>query len=199
MAVRLIIITGTCAVGKMSFARRLSDRLGTGVPTFHIDDYIEEPAPEGYPDAWATRRPGYLPVVGAKISEALQRSPRVVFEGVLTGAEEVPALTRAAGLTDPEEWLVVEIQRPLSKCWERKSRDRDFRKRYPYIRSQAEFAETFYRGYLPVGVRTDLTLRGPEADTEVGVELVLRRVGALPSIGSSDDRAAARVPAADRG
>ena len=175
MSVRLIVITGTSAVGKSTFATKLAARLGGPTPVFHIDDYIPRPPPPGYASDWAHRRVGYLPEIGGKVRDALRDARVAIFEGVLTSDLEVPTLARFSGLSG-EEVLVVVINRPLSDCWDRKGREDSFRKQYPFIQTAADFARFFYNGYQPVGVSADLTLTGAEVDGDLGAERVARRL-----------------------
>ena len=175
--VRLVVLTGTCAVGKSTFAARLQGRIGGQV--FHMDDYISAPPPPGYPPEWFRRRVAYLPEIGRKLAAALEVFPITTFEGVLVGSEEVPTLARSAGLSYPSRSVfVVILERSLEDCWVRKSRERGFREQYPWIDSAARFAQAIYDGYQPASVDFDMVLKGARIDDSLGLEQLLRRLRA---------------------
>lgn len=181
--VRLVVLTGTCAVGKSTFAARLQGRIGGQV--FHMDDYISAPPPPGYPAEWFRRRIGYLPEIGQRLALALEESPITTFEGVLVGVKEVPTLAHSARLTYPSRSVfVVVLERSLEECWVRKSRERGFREQYPWIDTSAKFAQAFYEGYQPKGVDPDLVLKGARIDDALGLEQLLRRLRARGVVSS---------------
>jgi hypothetical protein len=183
--VRLVVLTGTCAVGKSTFAARLQGRIGGQV--FHMDDYISAPPPPGYPPEWFRRRVGYLPEIGQKLAAALETSPITTFEGVLVEAEEVPTLAHSASLSYPSRSVfVVILERSLEECWVRKSRERGFREQYPWIDSAGKFAQAFYDGYRPKGVDPDMVLKGAHIDDGFGVEQLLRRLRARGLVSSEE-------------